>query len=123
MTKTQEIEKHEWISFLDNFSREHEGWRVDIEVEGLSMGSQVQSQDTPLQGISADTKGAGENDISIIVGREHDPALTHIIPRATHLRVMQTEGGTEEALQIESAGGETTILRFRAAMRPETVNR
>ncbi|MCL5746351.1 MAG: DUF5335 domain-containing protein [Acidobacteria bacterium] len=123
MTRTQEIEKHQWVSFLDNFSREHEGWRVNIEVEDPSMGSQVQSQDMPLQGISADIKRAGEQDISIIVGREHNPALTHIILRATHLWLMQTEGGTEEALQIESAGGETTILRFRAAMRSETVNR
>lgn len=123
MIRTEEIGRDQWISFLDSFSREHEGWRVNIEVEDPAMGSQTQSTDMPLQGISADTKGGREHDIAIIVGQEHNPALTHIIPRATHLRLMHTDGGAEEALQIESEAGDTTIIRFRAAMRPETVNR
>lgn len=123
MAVTQEIPKSEWIPFLDGFSRGHEGWQVTVEVESPEIGAQVQSQDVPLQGISADVRDAGTQDISIMVGAQHNPPLTHIVPRPEHVWVKRSDGGADEALQIEAGDGSKTILRFRAAMRPENIDR
>ena len=48
-----EIEPCKWISFLDGFSRQHEGWLANIEVAivgGILMGV----QNRRLRGVSID---------------------------------------------------------------------
>ena len=37
----REIPRGEWLSFLDGFSRQHEGWLVTLEVPEVQGGSGV----------------------------------------------------------------------------------
>ena len=111
-----EIRREDWTEFLDEFSREHQGRQVDLEVDGVEDGGQIEAREVPLQGISADVRGQ-THDISIVVGEEQRPGLTHIIPGARSLRVEQTPSGNQSALRIEARNGETTVLKLRE-LRP-----
>lgn len=113
MPRSEEIPRQEWIEFLDEFTREHQGRQVDMEVLGSDIGAQTEAHDMPLQGVSADVRKAGEHDVSIVVGDEQNPPLTHIVPQARHLRIERTDTGNDDTLEIEAADGSKTLLHLR----------
>lgn len=119
--QTREIPRDEWAAFFDSFSRQHEGWLATVEVLGKEIGAQVEARELALRGITAELKG-DEDTISIILGETPEDHITHIITGPSHVRLEQTESGAHEALQIESASGVTTLLRFRSAVLPEMVD-
>jgi hypothetical protein len=118
----REILRGEWVNFLDGFSRQHEGWLVTVEVLGAEIGAQVEAQELPLEGITAELKAGGEDVINIMLGGKSTGRVTHNVPRPTHVRIEQTESGADMTLQIESGGGVTTLVRFRSAILPEMVD-
>jgi hypothetical protein len=118
----REIPREEWVEFLDGFSRQHEGWLVTVEVFGEEIGAQVEAEEVTLEGVTADLKGVGPDVISIILVNRSKEHITHNVTRPTHLRIEQTEGGADMALQIETGEGVTTLLRFRSAVLPEMVD-
>ena|SRR5438270_7560212 len=118
----REIPRDEWAEFLETFSRQHEGWLVTVEVLGAEIGTQVEAEEKPLAGITAEQKGGSENSISVTVGLTPAERVTHNIQAPTQVRIEQTENGADMALQIESAGGVTTLVRLRSAILPEMVD-
>lgn len=100
-----EIPPDAWGKKLDDFS--HRGCRVSIE-QIAGENRQVQVEDEPLNGISADHPGKREK-IYISVGEKPDQELTHII---TSPRRLWMDGAGK--VEIESANGERTIVRCRA---------
>ena len=115
----KEISYTEWASFLDGFSRQHERWLVTIEVSPSGQPLQTEVREWALNGVTYD---ANSNAIIIDVianGSEH---LTHNVPKPRSLRVEQTEEGADEFIEITSADGSTTTVRFRSAMLPEALN-
>jgi hypothetical protein len=118
---TREIPRKEWVSFFDRFTGQHERWLARVELIGQDVGAQLEVKDLPLREISADLKD-GEDVISITLGERPDQLVTHSIQAATHIRLKQTEEGADEALQIESADGTMTLLRFHSAVLPETLD-
>jgi hypothetical protein len=111
-TRTEEIPQRDWVEYLDEFSRGHQGEQVTVEVMSKEVGAQVEARDVPLQGISADRKRSGEHDVNIILGKELNPPLTHIVPEARRIFVMSSDQGTDQALEIEAADGSRTLVRF-----------
>lgn len=120
--QTREIPRDEWSTFFDAFSRSHEGWLATVEVLGRDIGAQVEANDLPLVGVTAELKGGETDTVSIIMGEATGDHITHTVTRPTHVRVEQTESGAVEALQVESAEGSRTLLRFRSAVLPEMVD-
>jgi hypothetical protein len=118
----REIPRDEWPDFFDAFSRRHEGWLATVEVSGRSLGAREQVRELPLVGVTAELEGAEGDTVSIILGEPEEDRVTHTVTRPARVRVEQTEGGADAALQVESGGGETTLLRFRSAMLPEMVD-
>ncbi len=118
----REIPREEWAEYLDAFSRQHEGWLVTVKVLGAEIGAQVEAEGKPLEGIAAESKGGGEDSISITVGRAAAERVTHNITAPAHVRVEQAESGADLALQIESEDGVATLVRFSSAVLPETVD-
>jgi hypothetical protein len=116
---TYEIARDEWVTFFNGFSQQHQRWLVTIEVFDPDLGAQVEAQELALRGITADSDG---DSIAINLGRTELEHLTHIISDPTHARLKQTEAGASEALEIESASGKTTLIRFRSVVLPETVD-
>ncbi len=117
---TREIPRNDWINFLDSFSRQHEGWLVSIE-QGSPTATIGEVQNLPLAGVSTDHLGT-QDEVYISVGKGTDDHLTHAVTQPRHLRFIVTESGAHEALEIDSADGSRTVVRFRAPARPEALN-
>ena len=115
-----EIEPHEWISFLDGFSRQHEGWLASIEVATVA-GTQKEVENRRLRGVSID-HADGRQRAYVEVGDASDESLTHIVDAPRRIRFKRTQTGAHEGLDIVSADGSTTLVRFRSAMLPEMLD-
>lgn len=107
----REIPRTEWIRFLDDFTRDYQGWQVRVEVQDAGSGPQVAVDDLPLQGVAADHR-RGSPDVAVIVGEEANPALTRIIHGAKRLWVEETAAGNIAAIEIDAGGGSKTLVRL-----------
>ena len=115
-----DIEPVDWISFLDGFSRQHEGWLATLEV-ATAGGKLTEVVNRRLRGVSID-HADGRQRAYVEMGDAPDEAHTHTVESPTRIRFRRTQAGAHEGLEIESADGSRTIVRFRSAMLPETLD-
>jgi hypothetical protein len=108
---TKEIAREQWIRFFDDFSKQHQGWIVTLEVIGSDLGDQEESAGLPLIGISADLKDR-ENRIDIMLGGRPEAHVTRIINLPKRVWIKEPEEVAHEAIDVESEDGTTTLLRF-----------
>jgi hypothetical protein len=120
--QTKQIPKSEWPAFLDQFSRQHEGWLVKLEIFNPEFGAQVEETGLALEGLTDEWDEVSGNTIMIMAGNEPDDHITHSISHPTEVSLEQTDEGADAALSIKSADGTTALLSFRAAVLPETVD-
>jgi hypothetical protein len=106
---TREIPREQWRSFLDDFSKKHQGENATVEVLDVERGDQHESDRLPFVGISADQK-SGENVIAVMVGDQPDRHEQHLINKPAHLRVL--DEGRRSAIEIEETDGPKTLVRF-----------
>ena len=93
----KEIPRADWQTFFESFTMQHDRWLVSVDGERETM---------PLEGIVA-------RDTNVVVTLGGD--ISHhrrITIDAARVRVEQ-EDGVDRGLDIESADGHTTKLRFR----------
>jgi hypothetical protein len=109
---TREIPREEWIRFFDDFSKQHQGWIVSLEVLGSDIGDQEEAAGLPLVGISADAKG-GENRIVIIVGGRVDDDVTRIIEAPKRVWLKPPQSVADEAVEVEAGDGTKTLVTFQ----------
>lgn len=107
---TIEIPRREWTNRLDEFSREHEGWPVSLDVLAESIGAQSEFRQLSLAGVTAEPTDGGT--ISITVSVPAGGFLTHTIHLPTHVFIAENDAGADDALEIESADGTKAILQF-----------
>ena len=119
--QTIEIPRHDWPAALNEFGLVHRTWLVSLDVLDPMMGAQPEVHEVPLAGIATESDSSGGT-LSIFLERSPAEHLTHTIHAPTHIRIERTDEGADVAMQIESADGKTTILTFRAAALPETVD-
>jgi hypothetical protein len=119
---TREIPRSEWRSFCDTFSRQHEGWVATVEVLSSELGDQIEASDLPFEAINADLKGSDPDAIEITLGSANNE-VTRIANRVTRLSFERAESGEHEGLEIQTADGDRTVLRFRVAQYPEALDR
>jgi hypothetical protein len=118
--KNRQVPHAEWPRFFEGFTRRHQGWLATVRVMDEHLGSQVEARDLPLQGIVVDPEARGP--ISILLASGSRANIEHPVERPEQVWVEMTEQGAEAALEIVSAGGARTILEFRVAVLPETVD-
>jgi len=119
---TVEIPQDEWAQFFDSFSKRHQRWLATVEVLGSAIGAQVETRELPLEGITAEPGPGGRYTIEIMAGEAPAKHVGHVIASPKRVLLKETETGATEALEIESADGETTLLRFRSIIPPELVD-
>ena len=117
----REIPRGEWLSFLDGFSRQHEGWLVTLEVPEAQGGSGVEAENLKFIGITPE-HSEGRDRISIALGKAPDDHLTHFVSDPVRVLCLETTSGEHAGLQIEAADGSRTAVRFRRPVKPETLN-
>jgi Family of unknown function (DUF5335) len=118
---TREVPRNEWVNFFDGFSKQHEGWQVTLQVFDADLGAQIEAENLPLRGINADLKD-DEDIIEINVGETPSSHVEHQIASPTHVRLKTNAQGADEALEIETESGTATLMQFRVAAMPETVD-
>ncbi|MGH7232358.1 MAG: DUF5335 family protein [Nitrospiraceae bacterium] len=115
-----DIPPDEWSVFFDALSREHQNRIVTVEARGPETGEQFEAHDVPLEGITVSLQGDAEV-ISIVVREETRTHVLHTTPAPLHVQLERTGDGLAKTLQIESAHGTTTLVRFRPVAIPEAI--
>jgi hypothetical protein len=116
---TRDIPREQWVRFFDDFSKNHEGWIVTLEVLGSDLGDQEEASGLPLVGVSADVK-AHENRIEIIVGGRPDVDVTRFIDAPKRVWVKDPRIPGDEVIEIESEDGISTLLNFHHVLPEKT---
>ena len=119
--QTIEIPREDWVRQLNEFTNIHEGWLVSLDILSPELGAQPAIDNLPLLGVSADHIDH-DGTIVVSVAGSASEHFTHIIEDVARIYVEHTNDGADAALEIESTDGTKTILRFRVAALPETVD-
>ena len=110
MQDTTEIPREAWDKFFTRFSEDHETQLVAVEVMGAEVGAQIEGRSLLLSGISPSDKNHESLALSFdSVDGEH---LTHLVNKPTHIWLQRAPNNTDESLEIESADGTKTLVRF-----------
>ena len=109
---TIEISRDDWQPFFDQFSREHQGESVNVEVLDDAVGRQAVAQQLPLLGVTADPKNSEGCMIEILAGDHQGQTVNHDIRHPAHVRIAQGDDGSDLAVEITSEDSPTTILTF-----------
>ena len=114
---TREIPKETWKSFLESFSLQHELWRVSLDMVDQEQEAHAEIRELPLIAI-----GMSGDDFLITLRNYDGTAMTHVVRVPEHLWLEETEEGAHKSLQIQSCHGIRTIISFRSAVLPESMN-
>ena len=102
------IPQNHWDTFLREFSRERQGWRVRIETHDLETGEAVLSQETRLQSIEFDVEDASTPRINVIVQIDNK-TIKHMFVMPCELTLFPPTPGKDEALHFKSHNTETFV--------------
>lgn len=108
--QTQEIPDNQWIPFLNDLSKRHQGEHVIVELMGRDIGDQTEARDQSLLGITVDPP-SGSCKIEVMAG-DPDSLIAHEISHPIHVRLAKLDNGIDAALEIESDAGPKTLVRF-----------
>jgi hypothetical protein len=112
---TQETPFDQWIPFLAGFTRENRGAHARLDIFGRDFGYQVETENRPFDGVSADQK-SGERSVWIAFGSTPKDHFTHGVNGATVIRVLPATDRTGAVLEVEAQDGTRTVLELT---RPE----
>jgi Family of unknown function (DUF5335) len=105
----------EWQKFFREFSRIHDGALVTVSVAAPGAGTHDEIVNQSLRGISED-----QNEIVVNTGDGGGrPRFTRRVPNADTVLLQQTDDGADAAVDIASADGSRTVVRFGRTARPE----
>ena len=103
----RQLERDRWEEYFDRVSRLLRGMRVEVEVQGLDLGDQVEAEWLPLHGLVYDPR-----DDRIEVAMEN---VDHLIPHPEAVYVDE-HGAELHSLEIVDRGGHRQIVRLRAPL-------
>lgn len=109
---TQNLDRSVWINYFNEFNKRNQLRPTKLEVFGEN-GAQMEERGLPFAGISLG-RGNGTPDVEIMLGEQHvgeARRLTHAIANVQQITPKRAQDGSDEALQIVSAG-ETSLLSF-----------
>jgi hypothetical protein len=108
------IERNQWKSFLDEFSKRNQLRATRLEVLG-ELGAQEEEEYLPLVGVSFETKGSAAGSVEVILGGESptdERHLEHTISKVARIAPLIGVTGLEDGLGFEDQEGGKTLLLF-----------
>ena len=98
------LDKTQWETYLDNVAKHLDAEQVEIEVAGLDLGDQIETEWVPLIGISYDPK---DDEVSVaVVGAEH------LVPKPAEIVVEDNVDGLHW-IDIKDGDGHQHIVRLK----------
>ena len=113
MITTTEIARYDWTSFFDSLTYLHVDEPVSIQVLRPDLGAQLQVDDLPLDGITAELKGPRAT-ITIAAGSDPERHISHVITDPVSVRLARGSAGEDEALEIVDTDRTVTLVFFDA---------
>jgi Family of unknown function (DUF5335) len=108
------IEKDQWKTFLDEFSKRNQLRPTRLEVVG-EIGAQEEEEYLPLIGVSLETRGTAAGSVEVILGGESpadDRHVEHIISKVQKIAPLIGVSSFEDGLGFEDQEGGKTLLLF-----------
>ena len=108
------IERDQWKSFLDEFSKRNQLRATRLEVVG-ELGDQEEEEYLPLIGVSFEAKGSAAGSVEVILGGESkadERHLEHTISKVQRIAPLVGVTGFEDGLGFEDQEGGKTLLLF-----------
>ena len=111
------IPPEKWESFLSSFTRQYQG---SVTTLAVTMGDEqlTETRNARLAEVSSDKVGS-RSEISISVKRARSGHLTHAVRNAIKVVLYRDADGTDRGIDIFSADGTLTSVRFSALATPE----
>jgi hypothetical protein len=124
----ERIPREQWQDVCQRFARSHRGWLTrlfavrtdDLELGGPNDSGREIGQELPLQDVIMSEAGP-EPQMLILTGAD-DRRISYPIIRPRALLIEHDAEGSEAGLRVDDAAGHSTILRFRVAAPPETLD-
>ena len=117
----REEQRDGWGVYIEEFNRQNRmrPTRLGEIKVGEVMEDYWLEDGLPLAGIDLDTHGKGAPTLEIMLGGEEETGnnMTHTVDRVHKITLQLTVDGQDDGLEIEDAGGVTTILRFESLSR------
>lgn len=121
MNNNRILAEKDWISSLDEFSRKHKKWLVNLETErdnfhetlGLSL---------PLDKIQLCSLPEGKYEVQIVLRNARKAQTNYKIKNIKKLEIEKDMVGADKALHFTSEDGTKTTLKFQSTALPETVD-
>lgn len=113
----ESIERSTWASYLDEFTKRNQSRLTRLEIFG-TLGAQQEECGLPFAGIALNANNAALPSVEIMLGKPGmtEPGhLSHIIANVQAITPKCGADGSDEALEIINAQGETNLLRFELA--------
>jgi hypothetical protein len=119
-TVATDIPQQQWGSFLEEFTRRHQGWLVEVQGEA-SPAPTTQEDPGPaeLEAISMQLADRTES-ITVVTRHQHAPQghRIHSIAAPTALRAEEHDDGKHKALVITTKPRGTAVVRVHQVIRP-----
>jgi hypothetical protein len=108
MTDTAAVDHSQWVSVMDQLTKDHEGEYVTIEVMDPTYGDNTEAERMPFQYAAYDYK----DDVAFVVVGGKTPrypvALRHMVPHPKDL----TATMDPPAVRVVGPEGTTTVVSF-----------
>ena len=107
---TLNLPKEKWAQFFDDLSKRRFGWTTKIEVMSDAVGDQILSENLPLNGVTAETKGV-DTTLEISVG-ENTTHQSHNIVNPTKVAFLGDDEKPGGIVEIEETDGTKTLIHI-----------
>ena len=105
----RKLEPHEWTAFLNDFTHENRGAHARLEVIGGEVGYQVETEDRPFDGVSADLRD-GERTVWITFRSTGAESMTHGVDDVSAIYSIPRTETTGAILEVEAGDGTRSLL-------------
>jgi hypothetical protein len=107
----EKLDHLDWANYFNEFTKRNQSRPTKLEVFGEA-GAQEEERGMPFTGISIEQKH-GNPRVEIMLGDLSGTRhLTHVVSNVHQITPKLGLDGRDEALEIVSAEGETSLLRF-----------
>jgi hypothetical protein len=116
-----EVPVGDWERFLETFTNQHQCWLVNVFTTpaGKRYEKFPQIIGRPLTRVCIDRKRSRPEVQISVVGSDIEP---YRVPDPARIVFKQDSEGAHEGLDVTSADGSATSVRFRVSARPETLD-
>lgn len=114
---SREIDRAEWASFCNDFTLEHQGDTVTVEILDDFTGKQIAAHNEPFFGIAPAGQGA-RSQLEIIIGEDDETGRRLTIRQPLYMELIEEDDGADAELHIETESATAIAVRLLSVALP-----